>query len=68
MDLAEKFERIVARAEELRNDLSSGLNGEAFSKASKELSELEPVVARIEEFRAAGPRRAAPRNCWPIPK
>jgi peptide chain release factor 1 len=53
MDLAEKFERIVARAEELRNDLSSGLNGEAFSKASKELSELEPVVARIEEFRAA---------------
>jgi peptide chain release factor 1 len=53
MDLADKFERIVARAEELRSDLSSGLNGEAFSKASKELSELEPVVARIEELRAA---------------
>jgi peptide chain release factor 1 len=53
MDLAEKFERIVARAEELRNDLSSGLSGDAFSKASRELSELEPVVARIEELRAA---------------
>jgi peptide chain release factor 1 len=53
MDLAEKFERIVARAEELRNDLSTGLGGDAFSKASRELSELEPVVARIEELRIA---------------
>jgi peptide chain release factor 1 len=53
MNLADKFDRIVARAEELRSDLSGGLNGEAFSKASKELSELEPVVARIEELRAA---------------
>jgi peptide chain release factor 1 len=53
MDLADKFDRIVARAEELRSDLSSGLNGDAFSKASRELSELEPVVARIEELRAA---------------
>jgi peptide chain release factor 1 len=54
MDLDEKFDRIVARAEELRSDLSSGLAGEAFSRASRELSELEPVVARIEEWRAAG--------------
>jgi len=53
MDLAGKFDRILLRAEELRSDLSSGLGGEAFSKASKELSELEPVVARIEELRAA---------------
>ncbi len=53
MSLADKFDRIVARAEELRSDLSSGLNGDAFSKASRELSELEPVVARIEELRAA---------------
>jgi peptide chain release factor 1 len=52
MDLAGKFDRIVARAEELRDDLSRGLNGEAFTRASKELSELEPVVARIEELRA----------------
>ena len=53
MDLAGKFDRIVLRAEELRHDLSSGLSGEAFSRASRELSELEPVVARIEELRAA---------------
>ncbi len=52
-DLSQKFDRIVLRAEELRSDLSSGLNGEAFSRASRELSELEPVVARIEEWRAA---------------
>ena len=53
MNLADKFDRIVARAEELRSDLSGSLNGEAFSKASRELSELEPIVARIEELRAA---------------
>jgi peptide chain release factor 1 len=53
MDLAQKFDRIVSRAEELRAQLSEGLSGEAFSRASKELSELEPVVARIEELRAA---------------
>jgi peptide chain release factor 1 len=53
MDLAQKFDRIVSRAEELRAELSEGLGGEAFTRASKELSELEPVVARIEELRAA---------------
>ena len=59
LDLSEKFDRIVLRAEELRSDLSGGLNGEAFSRASKELSELEPVVARIEEWRAAEAEAAA---------
>jgi peptide chain release factor 1 len=53
MDLAQKFDRIVSRAEELRAVLSEGLSGEAFTRASKELSELEPVVARIEELRGA---------------
>ena len=53
MDLDQKFERIIARAEELRSDLSGALSGDAFSRASRELSELEPVVARIEELRAA---------------
>jgi peptide chain release factor 1 len=31
--------------------LSGNLNGEAFVKASKELSELEPIEARIQELR-----------------
>ena len=53
LDLSSKFDRIVLRAEELSSDLSSGLSGEAFSRASRELSELDPVVARIGEWRAA---------------
>ena len=53
MSDAVHFDRIVSRAAELRNDLSAGLSGEGFSRASRELSELEPVVARIEELRAA---------------
>ena len=53
LDLSSKFDRIVLRAEELSSDLSSGLSGEAFSRASRELSELDPVVTRIGEWRAA---------------
>ena len=52
MKLAEKFDSIVARAEELRNDLQQGLQGADFVRASKELAELEPVVTRIEDLRA----------------
>jgi peptide chain release factor 1 len=58
MSLAEKLDRITARAEELRAMLSEGTSGDAFVKASKELSELEPVVARVAELREAeGARR-----------
>jgi peptide chain release factor 1 len=53
MNLSVKFDRIVSRAEELRALLGEGLNGEAYVKASRELSELEPVVQRIDELRAA---------------
>ncbi len=54
MSAAARLDRIVARADELRSDLSaSGVSGEAFTRASRELSELEPVVARIDELRAA---------------
>jgi peptide chain release factor 1 len=53
MKLDEKLDRIVARTEELRALLSDTITGEAFTRASKELSELEPVVSRIEELRAA---------------
>ncbi len=38
--------------------LSEGLSGEAYVKASKELSDIEPVVARIGDLRAA--ERAQP--------
>src|SRR5689334_16562822 len=53
MNLAPKLDRIAARAEELRDMLTHGLSGEAYVKASKELSDIEPVVARIGDLRAA---------------
>jgi peptide chain release factor 1 len=53
MSLALKLDRIAARAEELRAMLSEGISGEAYVKASRELSDIEPVVARIGDLRAA---------------
>ncbi|MCW3472957.1 peptide chain release factor 1 [Limobrevibacterium gyesilva] len=53
MSLSLKLDRIVDRAAELRALLSEGVSGDTFVKASKELSEIEPVVARIDELRAA---------------
>jgi peptide chain release factor 1 len=52
MSLAYKLDRIVGRAAELRA-LLSDVTGEAYVKASRELSEIEPVVERIDELRAA---------------
>ena len=48
-----RLDRISARAEELRAMLSEALGGDEFVRASKELSELEPLEARIGELRAA---------------
>jgi peptide chain release factor 1 len=53
MSLAAKLDRIAARAEELRHLLTQGLSGEEYVKASKELADIEPVVARIGDLRAA---------------
>src|SRR5215468_1944014 len=53
MNLAPKLDRIAARAEELRDMLAQGLSGEAYVKASRELADIEPVVARIGDLRAA---------------
>ena len=58
MSLGLKLDRIVARAEELRALLNEGISGDAFTKASKELSEIEPVVARVDDLRAAEQARA----------
>ena len=46
-----RLDLIAARAEELQHNLSSGLAGEDFSRASREFAELEPIVARIRELR-----------------
>ena len=53
MNFDERLDRIVFRAEELRAQLAEGASGDAFSRASKELSELEPLVARVDELRAS---------------
>jgi peptide chain release factor 1 len=53
MSLDFKLDRIVARADELRAILSEGASGEVFVRSSKELSEIEPVVAKVDELRAA---------------
>ncbi len=50
--LDDKLDRIVRRAEELHADLAAGATGEAFVKASRELAELDPVVAKIGALRA----------------
>jgi peptide chain release factor 1 len=48
-----KLDRIAARADELRHMLSDNLSGDAFVKASRELADIEPVVDRIGDLRAA---------------
>jgi peptide chain release factor 1 len=53
MNLADKLDRIVDRAAELRAMLSSGLDGERFVAASRELAEIETIEAQVIEFRAA---------------
>ena len=53
MSLDSKLDRVVDRAHELRAQLQDGLSGDQFARASKELSDLEPVVARIGELRDA---------------
>ena len=58
MNLAQRLDRAAARADELRAMLSEGRGGEAFSKASRELAELEPVVERVAALRAAEAARA----------
>jgi len=53
MTLSTKLDRIAARADELRAFLSEGASGETYVRASRELADIEPVVARIDQLRAA---------------
>jgi peptide chain release factor 1 len=68
MSFALKLDRIVDRAAELRALLSEGATGEAYVKASRELSEIEPVVARIDELRAAENNAAEARTLLSDPE
>jgi peptide chain release factor 1 len=68
MSFALKLDRIVDRAAELRALLSEGATGDAYVKASRELSEIEPVVARIDELRAAENSAAEARTLLSDPE
>ncbi|WP_075596153.1 peptide chain release factor 1 [Novacetimonas hansenii] len=48
----ERLDRIVARGEELQALLAEGLSGAAFSQASREFAELDPIVAKVNALRA----------------
>ena len=58
MSFALTLDKIAARADELRSMLTEGITGEAYVKASRELSDIEPIVARIGDLRAAERARA----------
>jgi peptide chain release factor 1 len=52
MSLSDRLDRVLARAEEVRHILATAPGAE-IGALSKELSELEPLVAKVEELRAA---------------
>ena len=58
MSFALTLDKIAARADELRSMLTEGITCEAYVKASRELSDIEPIVARIGDLRAAERARA----------
>ncbi len=57
MSLADKLDRVLTRAEEVRHQLSSA-DGSQFGTLSRELSELEPLVEKVTALREAERARA----------
>ena len=52
MSLADKLDRVLTRAEEIRHLLATA-EGTQFGALSKELSDLEPLVEKVAALRAA---------------
>jgi peptide chain release factor 1 len=52
VSIADKLDRVLTRAEEVRHLLSTAEGGQ-FGALSKELSDLEPLVEKVEALRAA---------------
>ena len=52
MSIADRLDRVLTRAEELKHQLATG-EGSKFGLLSKELSEIEPLVGKVFELRAA---------------
>jgi len=53
MSFQENLNKILLKQQELSDRLASGITGDEFVKASKEYSELEPVVEKIVEYNKA---------------
>jgi peptide chain release factor 1 len=51
MNFQENLEKILLRHRSLSDRLASGIVGEEFIKASKEYSDLEPIVEKITEYK-----------------
>lgn len=68
MNLDERLDRIASRALELEALLASGLSGDAFTQASREYAEIEPVVSCINGLRATEKGIAQAEALWPTRK
>ncbi|MCC8417664.1 MAG: peptide chain release factor 1 [Rickettsia endosymbiont of Bryobia graminum] len=53
MSFSDNLTKILNKYDDLSSKLSSGIVGEDFVKASKEYSDLEPIVQTINEYRKA---------------
>ncbi|GAB4164465.1 MAG: peptide chain release factor 1 [Rickettsiaceae bacterium] len=53
MSFTANLDKILQRHKELSEKLSAGITGEEFVKASKDYSELEPIVEKIVDYQKA---------------
>ena len=53
MSFEGNLDKILQRQDELSEKLSSGIRGDDFVQASKDYSELEPIVEKISEYKKA---------------
>ncbi|MDF2965612.1 MAG: prfA [Rickettsiaceae bacterium] len=53
MSFLENLDKILLKQQELEDKLAKGLTGEAYIKASKEFSDLEPIVEKINLYKKA---------------
>jgi peptide chain release factor 1 len=50
MSFTDNLAKILQKQQELSNRLTTGITGDEFVKASREYSELEPIVQKINEY------------------
>ena len=53
-----KLEQVISRWETVQANMAQGTDQESYVKLAREFAELDPVVAAIQEFRAAREERA----------